>query len=185
MTVYRDAAIRPRHVLVTGMFVVYLALLVWLVLFKLHAPYIGGAEDRTLKLVPFVAADGLGSNAPREVLANLVLFVPFGILMGLVAPSWSWWKTLGSVALFSAALETAQWVFAIGAADLTDVIVNTAGGVLGMLLLGLSRLAFGPRARGAWAVILAIGLVGAVLALALSPLSPAPGGLASLRFAAG
>ena len=40
------------------LFVVYLALLVWIVLFKLELPHVGLGELRVVKLVPFVS-DGM------------------------------------------------------------------------------------------------------------------------------
>jgi glycopeptide antibiotics resistance protein len=47
------------------------------------------------------------------------------------------WRKLASILVFSLAAETAQFVFAIGASDITDLITNTIGGALGLVLYDL------------------------------------------------
>lgn len=60
------------------LFVVYLVLLAWVVLWKLEVPYVGGGALRQMKLVPFARTAEAGASAPLEVVANVMLFVPFG-----------------------------------------------------------------------------------------------------------
>jgi len=81
------ARARGRGILIAA-FVVYFALLTWVVLWKLEVPWIGEAAllPRPLKLVPFVASGDAGASAPVEVVINLVLFIPFGLFMGALAP---------------------------------------------------------------------------------------------------
>jgi glycopeptide antibiotics resistance protein len=119
---------------VSVLFGVYLALLVWSVIWKLGVPHIGGVL-RTVKLVPFVAAGGNGASQPDEVVANLLLFMPFGVYLALLAPTWRWWRIGAVLAGSSAALEVTQFVLSVGSTDITDVIVNTAGGLAGAALL--------------------------------------------------
>ena len=122
-----------------GLFVVYLVLLTWVVLWKLQLPHIGDGELRHIKLVPFAPTAEDGASEPFEVIANVVLFVPFGLYLSLLSPSRPWWKLAGVVAGSSLALEVTQYVLAVGSSDLTDLIVNTAGGVAGLGLLVLAR----------------------------------------------
>jgi glycopeptide antibiotics resistance protein len=136
---------------VTLLFSGYLCLLVWIVLWKLHAPYVGLDAMRQIKLTPFVAGGGFGASAPAEVLANLLLFVPFGVYLGTLRPSWAWWQAAGMIGAASLALETSQYVLALGSTDITDLIVNTAGGIAGLGLLALARRTL--RARTATATI--------------------------------
>ena len=134
------------------LFVVYLALLVWVVLWKLEAPWDTETGGRIVKLVPFVATSGAGASTRFDVVANVLLFVPFGLYLGLLAPSWRWWKVAGAAAAASVALEVSQYVLAVGSSDLTDVVVNTAGAVAGLGLLAVlasamvvvSPLRYGP-----------------------------------------
>ena len=134
----RSSPAGPRGWLV-GLFVVYLALLAWVVLWKLQLPYVGEGELRHVKLVPFAPTAEDGASEPAEVVANVLLFVPFGIYLGLLAPSFRWSRVAGVFAGSSVALEVVQYVLAIGSADVTDIVVNTLGGLAGLGLVVLAR----------------------------------------------
>jgi glycopeptide antibiotics resistance protein len=153
------------------MFVIYLILLGWIVLWKLETPWVGA--DRAIKLVPFVATASSGASAPGEVMANLLLFVPFGVYLGLLAQSRRWWNTTWVCTGASLALEGSQYVLGVGRSDATDVIVNTLGGLAGLAALAVARRALRERTRGVMSVVCAIGtvllLVGTVSYL-LSPI---------------
>lgn len=164
----------PGRGLLVTLFLVYLVLLSWVVLWKLEMPGLGGGE-RHLKLVPFVASDRNGASQPAEVLGNLLLFIPFGVHLALLAPARHRWDApLGLVgaAAVSAALETAQYVLAVGRADVTDVIVNTAGAVTGMGLAGLVHLGVGSAARRMMTGACAVGTVAALAACGIVVASP-------------
>ncbi|GAA1966148.1 VanZ family protein [Agromyces allii] len=162
----------PVRGILTLLFAVYLALLVWIVLWKFEVPWIGDPGERVVKLVPFVDTAQFGASAPREVLANLVFFVPFGVYLGLLAPRWSWWRATLVVAATSLGLEIGQYVMATGSSDSTDVIVNTAGGLAGLVLLGVARPALGSRTTAVVTWLCAIGTVFALLASLLLVASP-------------
>jgi glycopeptide antibiotics resistance protein len=165
--------------MVSLLFGVYLTLLAWTVLWKLHEPFIGGDDMRGIKLVPFVAADGFGSSAAFEVGMNLLIFVPFGIYVALLVPTASVWRVAVLSAAASLSLEVAQFVLASGSSDVTDVIVNTAGGVVGWSTLALARIRLGARTAGVVAQYCVAGtvvvLVAAGLHIASFPRLPAPG----------
>ncbi|WP_345764787.1 VanZ family protein [Diaminobutyricibacter sp. McL0608] len=167
----------PHRIRLNFLFVGYLVLLVWIVLWKLGVPYIGGGALREIKLIPFVAADGFGTSNPLEVLVNVVLFVPFGAYLGVLRPSWRWWKTAGVIAVSSLLLEVTQYVLAIGSSDISDVISNTAGGLAGLGLLALARRRLQARTGALLLRWLTLGTVVAMLATAIlvaSPLRYAP-----------
>ena len=151
-----------KHRLVV-LFVAYLVLLTWLVLWKLDVPFVGGVQ-RVIKLVPFAPGAGAGASAPVEAFANLLLFVPFGVYLGLLVPSWAWWKAAGAVAGASLFLEVTQYVLAIGRSDITDVIANAAGGLAGFGLLALARRSLRARTVMVMTRICSIGTVLALLA---------------------
>ncbi|MCV9993190.1 VanZ family protein [Paeniglutamicibacter sp. ZC-3] len=163
--------------LLLALFVAYLCLLAWIVLWKLEVPYLGGGVLRKLKLVPFAPGSGFGASAPFEVVANILLFVPFGLYLGLLAPSRQWWKAAGAVAGASAALEVIQYVLALGSSDATDLVVNTAGGLAGIGLLDLARHRLQARTTAVMTRICTIGTVFALLLTGVfvaSPLRYAP-----------
>jgi glycopeptide antibiotics resistance protein len=117
-----------------GVFAVYLALLVWLVMWKLHLPFIGRDDMRELKLTPFAEDDGYGASSAVEVLGNLVVFVPFGVFLRALARGWRWWRVAATAAALSLTFEIGQYVTAVGSSDVTDLITNTAGAVTGFAL---------------------------------------------------
>lgn len=70
-------------------------------------------------------------------MSNFVIFVPFGLLLSLNVKKTSLWRLLFTVFLFSVAVETLQFIFAIGTTDATDVATNTLGGLVGLVLYRL------------------------------------------------
>ena len=146
---------------------VYVVLLVWLVVFKLHAPHVGDPSERAIKLVPFVRSGDAGASAAWEVAANFAIFAPLGLYLGILMPAWSWVRLTAVLAATSLALESAQYVLAVGKSDATDVLVNTAGGLAGVVLCALVRRALGERAGVVLTRFLAVGTVVVVLAGAL------------------
>jgi glycopeptide antibiotics resistance protein len=169
-----DASGRGRP---AALFVVYLVLLVWIVLWKLEVPYVGEGALRRIKLIPFAPTTEDGASEPFEVIANVVLFVPFGVYLGLTAPSLPWWRLAAVVAGSSLTLEVVQYVLAVGSTDSTDLVVNTAGGLAGLGLLALARRRFGHRTGTVMTRVCALGtalLLLAVVAFIASPLHFAP-----------
>jgi len=152
-------------------FALYMLLLVWIVLWKLELPWVGGV-DRVIKLVPFLATAEQGASRPSEVIVNLLLFVPFGLFLGLLAPWWSWHRLAGVTAVVSLALEAAQFVLAIGSTDVTDVLVNTAGALIGYGLVALVRHRLPAGGRSILIRICVVGTLAALLAAALFIASP-------------
>lgn len=69
-----------------------------------------------------------------EFLANIGLFVPVGVFMALLFGSRLWWlAVVGSIALTSA-IETAQRSIPGRVSDPRDVVANSAGAVIGIVL---------------------------------------------------
>jgi glycopeptide antibiotics resistance protein len=111
----------------------YLLILLWLVLFKfsLDLSSVLDYQTRSLNLIPF--AD-ISRHNVRETIYNFVVFIPFGLLLSVNLKRATFWRRLAIIFLFSLAVETIQFVFAIGVTDITDVITNTFGGFLGLIL---------------------------------------------------
>jgi glycopeptide antibiotics resistance protein len=169
-----------RTSLLPLLFAVYLGLLAWTVLWKLHAPFIGGDWMRAVKLVPFAAAEGFGPSAPFEVAMNLVVFVPFGLYLGVLAPRMWFRRATTLIAATSLLFEVLQYLMALGSSDVTDVVVNTAGGLVGIGLATLARRAWRARAAAVLTLPCLIGTLLIVPAVALHiasfPQLPPPGG---------
>jgi VanZ family protein len=68
-----------------------------------------------------------------EFLANVALFVPFGLLVSTAAPKWSPWTVTGLGCLVSITIELVQLGIPSRFATVSDVIANTAGAAIGCL----------------------------------------------------
>jgi VanZ family protein len=110
-------------------------------------------DDETLGLarrfVDWLAAAGLPVTLPgMEAVANVVMFVPFGVLVGLLLRR-PWWVVVLLGAGTSALIETVQRWLPTRYPTLQDVVMNTLGaavGVLGLLLVS-RRAGTGVRSR--------------------------------------
>jgi glycopeptide antibiotics resistance protein len=128
-----------EKVLSRALLALYLLVLSWLVLFKFSYDLFSVLLDyqtRSLDLIPL--ADALRGNL-RETIDNFVIFIPFGLLLGVNLKRANFWRKLALVFIFSLAAEMIQFVFAIGRTDVTDVITNTLGGFVGLMLYDLSK----------------------------------------------
>lgn len=73
-----------------------------------------------------------------EALANVAMFVPYGVLAGLLLRRW--WVALLAGAATSAAIELSQLLFLPSRVpSLQDVAMNTLGTAVGLLLLSAAR----------------------------------------------
>ncbi|QQQ61671.1 VanZ family protein [Paenarthrobacter ureafaciens] len=67
-----------------------------------------------------------------EFLSNIVMFVPFGLLTTFLWPDrWNWWRTMLLGAATSTFIEVTQLIIPGRVTALSDVIANTAGGLVG------------------------------------------------------
>lgn len=80
-----------------------------------------------------------------EFLANIVLFVPFGLLVSIASPRWSPWLVIGLGCLTSVAIELVQFALPTRFPTVSDVIANTTGAAVGYLLVAWWRLSRIPR----------------------------------------
>ena len=79
-----------------------------------------------------------------EFTANIAMFVPIGLFFLLLFGRSRWWVAMGIPFLMTLSIETAQIWIPGRVSDIRDVISNTIGAVVGVLL-GLVITA--PRAR--------------------------------------
>ena len=111
---------------------VYLLVVLWLVLFKFSSDplaVLSSYQTRSLNLIPFA---GISSAHLNEAVYNFVVFIPLGLLLGVNLKKTEFGRKLAYICMLSFAIEIVQFVFAIGRTDITDVITNTLGGLLGL-----------------------------------------------------
>lgn len=76
------------------------------------------------------------------VLGNLVWFVPFGFLSGVLYPSLRLRRIALASLLLSVTIELMQWIFMSGISDIDDVLFNLCGGIAGYGICHLWRRRF-------------------------------------------
>lgn len=114
-------------------FALYILTLLWLVLFKLSFDITGillHHQSQSVNIIPF---GDIASGSIRELIDNVIVFIPLGLLLCMFWQRIDLWRKLAYIALFSATIEILQFVLAIGATDITDVIANTTGGFIGLV----------------------------------------------------
>lgn len=111
------------------LFVIYIIAMTWIIVFKMSLPSnlheIVGV--RSLNLVPFK-----GTGHMNEALNNIIIFVPLGIYIGILCKKWSFRKQLIACINLSLLYEISQFIFAIGRTDITDILMNSLGGLIGI-----------------------------------------------------
>ena len=116
-----------------GLFIVYMFFLIWIILFKMQFSFYSLPHLRGLNLIPF-AGSVIKNNHLNysEIILNMIIFIPFGLYLSMLKFDWPFWKKIIPIVGVSLLFELLQFVFAIGGADITDLISNTLGGVVGI-----------------------------------------------------
>lgn len=131
---------KRRNAFTITVFALYLALLVWLVVFKLQTRIADLPQYRQLILVPFSRPGTLDyRNEIKEMILNFLCFIPLGYGLAMLRfPRKAWARALTAFGV-SLLFETIQYVFAIGTSDVTDLISNTLGALAGGAAYRLAR----------------------------------------------
>jgi glycopeptide antibiotics resistance protein len=125
--------------------IVYMLVLFWILLFKLGVRF-SYMENRQLNLIPFHELFFPNGKIDfAEIISNVVIFIPLGVYSGVLFKKWSFGTKFLSFFLTSLTLEGLQFSLAIGAFDITDLITNTLGGLVGLVLLQTLESLFGNR----------------------------------------
>ena len=131
-----------------AVYTVYVFLLAWLVLLKFALPqewrYL--VSSRRVELIPFAVRETGLKDTVEEMFGNCAVFVPLGAYLAAFFPDRGFLFPVAAGFLTSLVFEIAQFAFAIGAADVTDLIMNTAGAAIGVLIFRLLRRLLRQRA---------------------------------------
>lgn len=131
---------------VSILFFVYLLLLAWIILFKLQFSISGLDTVRSVNFIPFHYDREIGKSFHlKETFENVLIFVPMGIYLQMLLPKLKFRTKLIMIAGISLLLETAQYVLAIGRSDITDLLTNTVGGLLGLAIYSMAAQLLGNR----------------------------------------
>ena len=145
-------------------FSVYFMLLIWLVLFKFATSLSELPSIRGINLIPFYYDQETGTHL-KEVLYNIIVFIPLGVYVQIFKEDWKIAKKCMVAFLNSFLFEVVQFIFAIGASDITDIIGNTLGGIVGIFVcimmkkIAPKKYIFTINVLGMFIEIMAIGLL--------------------------
>lgn len=115
------------------LFLVYLIVLTWIILFKMGFSIQELDHFRGINLIPFHGSVEVNNKIDfSEIYANVLVFVPFGLYISMLKSNWPFLKKVLSIAGVSLLYEVLQFTLAIGASDITDLIGNTLGGIIGI-----------------------------------------------------
>ena len=157
--------------LTTVLFIIYLIALYWILLLKLGVRF-SYMENRRANLIPFSEPLILSG----ENILNIVIFVPLGIYVGILFERWILGKRLVFVFLLSLLVEGLQYILRLGAFDVTDIITNTLGGVIGLIIFSAIGKAFNNRVKAQKFIniIAATGTILMILLLVLLKMNMLP-----------
>ena len=112
----------------------YIFTLTFLILFKLSLDIPSLVTTRSINLIPFYY-DKETTFHLKEIIENILIFIPLGLLLKMKDLSSQKIFLLGFLLSFT--YESLQYIFSIGAADITDIIANTIGAILGSLVYSI------------------------------------------------
>jgi len=149
-----------------GLLIVYAVVLAWGILFKMQFPLRYLHNLRGLNLIPFARSVIINNKLDySEIILNMIAFIPLGLYVSMIKPGWAVWSRIMVAAGVSLLFETLQFLFAIGITDITDVISNTLGGVVGIGIYAAFSKLLKEKTPKVLNVIALIGTMGMVLLL--------------------
>lgn len=148
---------KTTHIL----FTIYLFLVIWIILFKLSVSIEQLPHFRSINLIPFYYPNKTTYQI-KEVLENMIIFIPFGLYLKTLNIHNS--RTIFLGFLLSLSLELSQYIFGIGASDITDLITNTIGVIIGVGIYQLLKKLFKDKTNK---IIISLAAVTTILIISL------------------
>lgn len=162
--------------LTNALFLIYLMVIFWILVFKLGVrfSYMG---NRSVNLIPF--SEFFASNGKIdfvEIILNVIIFLPLGIYAGVLFERWTFRKKIIFFFLTSLLIEGLQFILKVGAFDITDIITNISGGIIGLTIFQVIEKIFnnGYKTQKFINIISAIGTVLIISLLLLLKLNMLP-----------
>lgn len=144
-----------------GLFSFYCAALTWIILFNFSFSLEELPHLRNISLIPFAESVIVNGKVDfSEIFQNLFAFIPFGVLISTISENKSFLQKLLPAFFVSLTFEVLQFIFSIGASDITDVITNTLGGLIGIGIFMVLRKLFKRKYK---TVINIVSLIFAIL----------------------
>lgn len=162
-----DPKSEKRNTLTRVLFVTYLLALAWLILFKLQFSIPDMNERRIINLIPLLGSFDDGVIRFSEIRVNILAFIPLGIYICMLKAPGSFVKKILTIVGLTFVFEIIQLIFAIGRADITDVLSNTLGGIIGIGIYALLSKVLKGRTNKVIHVLAGVFTILALLLVAL------------------
>ena len=147
------------------LFAVYFIILVWILLFKMSFSIDELYKNRSINIIPFMGSVIVnGRIYISEIINNIVVFIPVGIYVCMLKKDWPILKKISVGFFISLGIEVLQFVLSIGATDITDLIGNTFGGMVGILVFYLFSKVFKNKTNN---IINILALIATILLIVL------------------
>ncbi len=136
---------KSQSVLLYAVFIFYIILFLSIVIFKYVSLLELFSENRTVyrsfNILPFYTiksylmgtVDVSHSVGFNNIFGNIALFIPLGIYLQLFKKNKKVFVNFASIFAISLSIEIIQFIFGLGATDIDDVLLNCAGGIIGIL----------------------------------------------------
>jgi glycopeptide antibiotics resistance protein len=123
-----------RHPWLSAVTALYLLAVAWITLVPTRAGTGGVIQDVLDLLARIPLTAGLG-RPEIEFTANVLLFVPMGLLFTLLLGTSRWWAALVIGVGATCAIEVAQLFIPSRVSDVRDLVANTVGTLIGIALI--------------------------------------------------
>lgn len=113
------------------LFCIYLTFLTWIIIFKMEISmdhFIATYSKRVVNITPYHYMNIM------EVSLNIIIFIPFGVYSRIIFKNNSFFDNVLYALFLSFIYESTQYIFAIGTSDITDLINNTLGAIIGLVI---------------------------------------------------
>lgn len=153
-----------------GLFVIYLIVLTWIILFKmeLDISLLRNMNFRSVNLIPFSASLEINGKVDvSEIILNIIAFIPFGVYFSMMNSRWNLIQKILPFLGVSLFYEVMQYILAIGGSDITDLLMNTLGGIIGLGLYSTCSKVLGKNTAKILNILASIGTVCMVVLLGL------------------
>jgi glycopeptide antibiotics resistance protein len=127
-----------RRAVLPALIAVYLAAVGWITLNPVPGDPSGNPLLRDLlRIVSGIPGFGWVNYTVAEFSANILLFVPLGVLFTLLLGRWRWWLTLAIGVATTLTIEFVQLFLPARFTDARDLLANTLGTFVGIALVAL------------------------------------------------
>ena len=144
---------KNQKIICSILFIIYILIVLNLTVFRFNV----SLDERQLNLTLFADLLHVYQNVGvvpflRLFLGNIGWFIPFGFLLPMLLKNSSFIKIVTIAFMFSFFIETSQFIFYKGVAELDDLILNTLGAAIGyfffLLFIRLKNGYILPSAKG-------------------------------------